>query len=291
VIALDRQWLKAHPLPPLDPDTDKNERGRVFIVGGSAFVPGALRLTGEAALRAGAGKLQFGTVSEAALLLGMSVPEAGVVGLASNKDGEIAASAADQVIEHASSCNALVLGPGMRGSDECSALVSRVVEALPATVAIILDAGAIAAAASCRDLLRARSGALILTPHHGEMAALSGLDVEQISEDCEAAARQVAKDLNAVVALKAATTVITSPAGECLQFDGGTPALATGGSGDVLAGIVGGLAARGAGPLVATAWSVWAHGKAGEDLARELGGPGLLSRDLLPRLPKLLNSA
>jgi hydroxyethylthiazole kinase-like uncharacterized protein yjeF len=289
VIRLDETWLDAHPLPVPDCDTNKNDRGRVFVVGGSSFVPGALRLTGEAALRAGAGKLQFGTISEAALLLGMFVPEAGVIGLPSGEDGELKASGAEQVIEHASSCDALILGPGMRGSDGCAELVRRVIAGLPQSVAIILDAGAIAAAAECKAVLRDHKGPVILTPHQGEMASFSGLDVEQVQADCEAVARQAAADLQAIIVLKDARTLIAAPDGDMLDYAGGTPALATGGSGDVLAGIVGGLVARGVPPLEAAAWAVWTHGTAGEELSGELGGTGLLSRDLLPRIPKLLN--
>ncbi len=287
--ALDDQWLANHPLPAPDPATNKNDRGRVFVVGGSAFVPGALRLTGEAALRSGAGKLQFGTVREAALLLGMFVPEAGVIGLSTGDDGELSAGAAEQVIEHAGACDALVLGPGMRASDGCAELVRCVAAGLPQSVAIILDAGAIAAAAECKALLRGREGPVILTPHQGEMASFTGLDLEQVQAGCEAIARETAADLGAVLVLKDASTIIAAPDGSCLDYDGGTPALATGGSGDVLAGIVGGLVARGAPAFEAAAWAVWTHGTAGAGLSRDLSGTGLLSRDLLSRIPALLN--
>lgn len=289
MITLDERWLAAHPLPGIEPGTNKNDRGRVFIVGGSTFVPGALRLTGEASLRAGAGKLQFGTVREAAILLGMFVPEAGVLGLPASADGDLEATGGDLVVEHAGSCEALVLGPGMRGSGACAELVRRILTGLPKTVAIVVDAAAIAACADCRELVRSRAGPVILTPHRGEMAALSGLELDEVKESAAAVARQMADDLDAIIVLKDAETIIASPAADCLKFDGGTPALATGGSGDVLAGIVGGLLARGTDPLSAAAWSVWVHGAAGTALTEANAGAGLLSRELTARLPRLLN--
>ncbi|NNM76014.1 NAD(P)H-hydrate dehydratase [Sphingomonas sp. ID1715] len=289
MIRLDDHWLDRNPLPETEHRTNKNERGRVFVVGGSALVPGALRLTGEAALRAGAGKLQLGTVAESGTLLGMFVPEAAAVALPSTAGGELSADGVDVLLEHASACDALVLGPGMHGSKECERLVRAVIERLPGEVAVILDAGAIAAAATCKELLRDHAGAVILTPHPGEMASLSGLDVDQVQQDAWAIARRTADELQAIVCLKDARTIIAAPGGKEVEFDGGTPALATGGSGDVLAGIVGGLVARGAPPFVAAAWAVWTHGSAGSALARGYGGTGLLSRELLPLIPRFLN--
>lgn len=286
---LTEQWLRQHPLPRLEPDTNKNERGRVVAVGGSAFVPGALRLTGEAALRAGAGKVQLGTIRAAAASLGMMLPEAAVLGLPEDEDGELDASAAEKLREAAAACDALILGPGMGASKGCALLVSELLGKLPPSVAVVLDAAAIPASQSCADVLRSHSGALVLTPHHGEMAALTGLDVERIAEAADPVAREVAADLKATVVLKAARTVIADGSGQVLTFDGGTPGLATGGSGDVLAGVIGGLLARGAAAVRACAWAVWAHARAGALLTDQYQGLGLLGRELSALIPSVLN--
>ena len=291
MIKIDPDWLRSHPLPESQTPTDKNERGRVLVIGGSTFVPGALRLTGEAALRAGAGKLQMGTVGEVALNLGLIVPEAGLLALPSDGAGELDVQGVDAVIEQACACDALVLGPGMRGSASCTEFVGRIVAALPPSVAVVLDAAAIAAARGCRDAIRSHVGPMILTPHHGEMAALTGTSKEHISRHGEQVAREVAEDLNAIIVLKAAETLIASPKADCLIHDGGTPGLATGGSGDVLAGILGGLLSRRAEPMAAAGWAVWTHGQAGSQLTERLGGPGLLGRELIDLIPEILNSA
>lgn len=292
MIEIDDTWLREHPLPAHDADTDKNQRGRVLAVGGSRIVPGALRLTGEAALRAGAGKVQMATVEEAALLLGLTVPEAAVVALPSGPDGEIDVAGAVGVLKQwIGSCDTLVLGPGMTAGPDGARLVSALLQGLGRASAAVLDAGAIAACADCGAAVRALSGRAVLTPHAGEMAALTGRDADYVQNNAAMLAAETAALLGSVLVLKGAETVIAAPAGDVLIYRGGGPELATGGSGDVLAGILAGLLARGADPIVAAAWAVWVHGEAGAAIATRLGGPGLLARELLALIPELLHGA
>lgn len=130
----------------------------------------------------------------------------------------------------------------------------------------------------------------MLTPHHGEMASLTGLDIEEIHAAPDAIAKEVAARYGAIVVLKAASTIIAAPDGEVLIHDGECPGLATGGSGDVLAGAIGGLMARGAEPLAAAAWGVWLHGESGRRAQQDIGPIGFLARDLLNELPRLLSA-
>jgi hydroxyethylthiazole kinase-like uncharacterized protein yjeF len=288
IVPLDPEWLRAHPLPVLKSDSDKNSRGRVLVVGGAEFVPGALRLTGEAALRAGAGKLQMATVRSAAMSLGVLVPEAAMIALPAQEDGEIAAGAAERLAPQLARCDALVLGPGMNVSEQTDDLVAAILAATEPNVTTILDAAALTSAREMKALIARHDGHIILTPHHGEMAILTGESASAIAADPVAVARQVASDFHAVVILKGDQSVIAAPDGECLLHEGGCVGLATGGSGDVLAGIVGGLAARGTEPLRAAAWGSWLHGRAGRDLADTIGPIGFLARELLPLIPRLL---
>lgn len=291
MIRIDRDWLRAHPLPPVDVQTDKNARGRVLAVGGSAMVPGALMLTGEAALRAGAGKLQMATVRDAVIPLGMAMPEAAVIPLEIDPGGEINGPAAlDRLVSAARSCHALVLGPGMSESEGHAALLTGLVEALDAHAVALLDAAAIAACRDCTSAIHALGGRVVLTPHVGEMAQLTGRDADWISDNLEDSATAAAEDLGAVIVLKSARTLIAAPGEEPLDYGGGGPGLATGGSGDVLAGIAAGLLAQGVAPRLAAAWAVWVHGEAGSLMTARLGGPGLLARELLAFIPELLYS-
>lgn len=286
---LDHHWLAAHPLPRIAGDTDKNARGRVLLAGGAHFVPGALRLTGEAALRAGAGKLQMATVKAAAFHLGVAVPEAAVIALPAGEDGEIDASAAPTILDALDRADAFILGPGMSGHPD--ALVAALIDQPRDGLTLVLDAAAIGCCAGLAAPLKRHQGRVILTPHHGEMAALTGLDADEIAADPERHARGAAERYGAIVALKAGRTVIATPDGAVLLFAGGGPGLATGGSGDVLAGITGGLAARGVPPLTAIAWAVWLHGAAGRALAGRIGETGFLARELLPEIPRLMAQA
>lgn len=285
---LDRAWLTRSPLPPLAAGGDKNARGRVLVVGGAEFVPGALRLTGEAALRAGAGKLQMATVRAAAMSLAVLVPEAAMIALPADEDGEIAAEAVDLLAERLEHCDTLVLGPGMSASERTEQLVAAMLGGSTAGQTIVLDAAALTCATDLQEHVSTHRGRVIMTPHYGEMAFLTGLPADTIAREPAAAAQRVADDFNAIVVLKGVRTLIVSPRGASLLFEGGTRGLATGGSGDVLAGIVGGLAARGADPLVAAGWGVFVHGAAGEQASCEIAEIGFLARDLLPLIPRLI---
>ncbi|TVV72569.1 NAD(P)H-hydrate dehydratase [Sphingomonas solaris] len=269
-------------------ETDKNSRGRVLVAGGAAMVPGALRLTGEAALRAGAGKLQMATLEGAALALGMLVPEAATIALPADRHGELGRKAVPLLRAAIERCDTFVIGPGMGDRDQAAVLVEALLDAPRDDLSIVIDAAAIACADRLREILCRHGGRVVLTPHHGEMAALTGLDATTIAADPLAAARDAAIRCGGVVALKASETVIAGPDGTLLHYGGGGVGLATGGSGDVLAGIVGGLLSRGAAPLVATAWGVWLHGEAGRTLARRIGPIGFLARELLPEIPGLM---
>ncbi len=288
VAPLDAAWLAAHPLPDHGPSTDKNARGRVLLIGGSMFVPGALSLTGEAVLRSGAGKLQIATVDAAAMHLGVLVPEAAMIGLPTDEDGEIATDAIEKLTDPARHCDTILIGPGMVSQPSAKALVQGLFRAIDPQQTVILDAAAISCCRCQAPMIAASGGRVILTPHHGEMARLTGLSEEDIAADPVACARSVASLFNAVITLKAAETVIAAPNGETLLYKSECIGLATGGSGDVLAGVMAGLAARGADPLTAAAWGAWLHGAAGRSAAERSGPIGFLARDLIVEIPRLM---
>ena len=263
--------LRAWPLPDPEAAKGKEARGRVLVVGGSSQIPGACLLAGIPALRAGAGKLQVATVREAAVPLGLALPEARVMGMPADANGELRA-AGREVLQAASRADALLIGPGMRDDPPRIRLAVRIARACRAPT--VFDAGALA---SCRDCGDAPS---IITPHHGEMAALLGVEADEIDAHALPLARAFARDTGAVVVLKASTTLIVSPDGEAWRHTGGSVGLGTSGSGDVLAGLIAGLVARGAEPLRAAAWGVWLHGRAGARLARSHGTVGFLAREI-----------
>jgi ADP-dependent NAD(P)H-hydrate dehydratase len=285
---IDSAWIACNPPPVHAAGTTKNSRGRVLVVGGSRTVPGALRLTGEAALRAGAGKLQMGTIAPAALLLGMLVPEAGVIELPEGTNGEIAPASGEVLAEALGTCDTLVLGPGVGTSEAAARLLDAVLKQPCEDLMLVIDAMVIGCARDCRSALTPLRGRLVLTPHHGEMAALTGSSTEEISANPAGAALRVAAEFGAVVVLKGSDTVVADPDGALLHYGGGGTGLATGGSGDVLAGAIGGLLSRGATPLVASGWGVWLHGQSGRRVATTSGPIGFLAREVPAEFPRLL---
>ncbi|MDB5719049.1 MAG: NAD(P)H-hydrate dehydratase [Sphingomonas bacterium] len=286
-IPLAARWLAAHPLPRHEAGTDKNSRGKVLAIGGSATVPGAIRLTAEAAFRAGAGKVRIGTIHEAAIALGVLIPEAGMIALPSSS-GEIDPAAGDLLRGDVAHTDCLVLGPGISDRDRAETL-GRMLLADPRDgLGVVLDAASVACAGSYEALIRGHGGRVVLTPHHGEMASCIACDEEQVAADPESVAREAADRFGAVIVLKSAETLVAAPGETPLRYPGGGVGLATGGSGDVLAGIIAGLVSRGAAPQVAAAWGVWLHGEAGSRLADMRGPIGFFARELLDEVPSLM---
>lgn len=279
--------LRRLPLPALDDGGDKEERGRVLAVGGSVEMPGALVLAGVAALRAGAGKLQLATVAGVAPAVGVAVPEARVRGLPATAAGGIDPRAAGGVAEWVRHTDALLVGPGMLDPEAVAALTLRLLEEAESAT-VVLDAEAMAFLAGARDALHRLEGRGVITPHAGEMASLLGMEKAEVAADPLGVARGAAEELGCVVALKGSETHVVAPDGTAYRYADGGVGLATSGSGDTLAGIVAGLAARGAEPLRAALWGVALHGGAGNVLARRTGRVGFLARELLDEVPRVM---
>ena len=285
--AVTAELLRGMALPALSEDSDKDERGRVLVIAGSREVPGGALLAGVAALRAGAGKLQIATAASVAPYLGLAVPEALVVALPEMPNGGIALEAATLLFERAKLCDAILFGPGMMDEESVCDLVAALLEAVDGP-AIILDAAALINLRGIQDALRRHAGRVVITPHAGEMAGLLCIDRRQVVEDPIGAARKAAVLTKAVVVLKGGSSHIVTPQGEAWAFTQGGVGLATSGSGDTLAGIVVGLLARGATPLQAALWAVYAHGEAGNRLTRAHGSVGFLARELLAEIPRVI---
>jgi hydroxyethylthiazole kinase-like uncharacterized protein yjeF len=283
---IDARLLKGNPLPPLSEDDDKETRGRVLVVGGSMLVPGAIILAGIAALRSGAGKLQLGTISSSAVVLGLTVPEALVISLPQTRHGEIAGTRAGAELgTYLNRADGVLVGPGMSANPSLSAMLAAVVSGIDTHAVLVLDGAAVSGLRNNEKVLKPLSERVLLTPHAGEMAAMLKIDQTEVKGNAPVLAQEVANWLGAVVVLKGPETWIASPDQRLACYKGGSVGLGTSGSGDVLAGIIVGLAASGADPYVAALWGVWAHGEAGRVLSRDFGRVGFLARDLLPLIP------
>jgi ADP-dependent NAD(P)H-hydrate dehydratase len=282
-VDLNARMLRGWPLPPIAPDADKEERGRVLVVAGSREIAGAAVLAGTAALRAGAGKLVIATAQSVAAHVAIAVPEARVIALPETRDGSFRLDGVSLLASSARSVSAALVGPGLMDEIGSSAFVAALLPML-AHVPVVLDALAMNAALDGKRFEQP----VLLTPHAGEMAHLRRCGKDDVESDAPAAAAAGARAWNAVVALKGAQTLIATPRGERWRHAGGHPGLATSGSGDVLAGLITGIAARGAPLAQACAWGVVMHALAGRQLAREQGPVGYLARELADTVPRLL---
>src|SRR4051794_1929670 len=250
--------LARHPLPEHGDETDKRDRGTVLVVGGTAETPGSILLSGTAALRAGAGRLQLATVRSSASALAIAVPEARVIALDETRQGAIAPDAVGAIADELAAADAVLVGPGTRHRESTAELVRQLV---PLTMddALVLDAQALAAVGDDPQLARTRNGSTVLMPNAHEAHQLPGQD-----------ALSIADATGAVVAVRGSTTEVAAPCGPVYVPSSGNPGLASSGSGDVLAGALVGLCARGAPAVTATLWAVAAHGTAGELCARRV---------------------
>jgi len=280
---LDKQALRNWPLPLADDASDKEDRGQVLIIAGSREIPGAAILAATAALRAGAGKLTIATVQSVAAGMALAMPEARVIALPETPAGGLLPSGEALLEECAARSSAVLIGPGLLDSAGSCEFVLALLKPLKG-VPVILDALAMDVVLC----LPRFDEPILITPHAGEMAHLTGQSKDSIVADAAGAARDLASRSNAVVALKGAMTFIVSPRGGSWCHVSATPGLGTSGSGDVLAGVMAGLAARGAPLEQAAGWGVVVHALAGKRLAERHGRLGFLARELLPEIPSVM---
>jgi hydroxyethylthiazole kinase-like uncharacterized protein yjeF len=215
------------------------------------------------------------------------VLESLVVALDETSSGAIAASSTPTIAGHANNADALVIGPGLVDEHASSELIAAVAAELD--VPAVVDAAALACFSAQPDAFARLDGRVVLTPHAGEMATMLGCDRDAVESDPARYARDAAKKFTAIVVMKGATTYIADASGGLYRNDHGDVGLATSGSGDVLAGIIGGLLARGTEPLRAAIWGVSLHARAGAVLSARVG-LGFLARELSGEIPPLMRS-
>ena len=276
--------LRAMALP--SPGAGKEARGQLLVLGGSAGTPGAVLLAGEAALRAGAGKLALATTASGCAALAVAVPEAQVLALTEDDDGCIGTQAADLVVDRAGGAHVLLAGPGASDPERTVALLEDVLPRLD--LPVVLDAVASAYLTEHPEGLRHLAGRAILTANPSELAKTAGRDEDETADDPMDAAREVAERSGVVVLCGGVRKHVVTPDGDTWVVEGGGPGLGVSGSGDVQAGVVAGLLARGAEPAQAAVWGGYLHARAGERLAAAVGTVGYLARELPAQVPAVL---
>jgi hydroxyethylthiazole kinase-like uncharacterized protein yjeF len=284
-VVVDPRVLSRHPLPATDGATTKHERGIVVVVGGTVETPGATVLAGVAALRAGAGKLQILTVEPHASAVAVAVPEARVVGLPV-RDEEVDASALADCDARLAAADAVLVGTGCLDPARAAALRREVLRRVQPHAIVIVDAAALPAANEAGELRS--SGSVVVMPNPAEAAQMLRVEPADVEGDPRRALTALVDGLHVFVTVRHAETWTGGPGTGAFVDRVGHPSLATSGSGDVLGGVLAGLAARGADPLAAMLWAVHVHGHAGIQAAQRVGGDGVLARELSDEVPTIL---
>lgn len=285
---LDRAWAKKH-LPPRPVEANKGTFGKVMVLAGSRRYAGAASLAGAAAYRTGAGLVTLAIPEGIQAMVAARIAEATFLPL-TEEVGALAAGAADIVRQELTGYRVLLAGPGL-GMAAAEAVRSLVLDLhLPELRGLVLDADALNALAGLDGWHATLPPGTVLTPHPGEMARLTGRSVEQIQAARLDTAREWAARWGVVVVLKGANTVVASPDGRAWLSPFANPALASAGTGDVLAGAIAGLLAQGGDPAELAACGVFLHGMAGDAVRAEFGPAGLLASDLLPELARAIKA-
>ena len=265
-------------------DAHKGTCGHVLIVGGDVGRTGAVLLAGRAAGRSGAGLVTLASTREGQRALDAKVVEAMTASVGEHFDDD----ALPPLRAVLATRDALVIGPGLGQGEGAGRFVRAVLAELRAPA--VLDADALNVLANETALLRNAAAPVVITPHPGEMAHLCGMSTARVQGDRMDIAATFARAHGVVVVLKGAHTVVASPEGELFVNTTGNAGMATGGSGDVLAGMLGAMLAGGADALAAACLCVYAHGLAGDVAARRVGETELIAQDLIDALPDVWKS-
>jgi hydroxyethylthiazole kinase-like uncharacterized protein yjeF len=283
---LTADWA-AEILPKRPLNSNKGTFGRVLINAGSINYIGAAYLACGGAIRAGTGLVTLATAASLQPIFASKIAEATYLPLPESKPGIISVEGVGIIHKECGQYNALLVGCGLGQNpatvEFLNALLSK--KSLPP---LIIDADGLNILARIPDWWKMIPDNAILTPHPGEMTRLSGLTVDEVQADRTGIATKFAKKWQKTVVLKGAFSVIAAPNGSCRVSPYANPGLASAGTGDVLAGAIGGLAAQGLKPYDAAALGVYLHGAAGDRIRDEIGDTGMIASDLLPALPLII---
>jgi len=269
-------------------DEHKGNFGRVLVIAGSRGMSGAAVMAAQAAARSGAGLVTLGVPAGIHDIAETKLTEVMTFPLPQTNLGTLSIDALEEILNRAGNSDVLVLGPGLGTGEDTAELVKEIL--LNMKIPCVLDADGLNVLAGKTELFKAVKTDLVLTPHPGEMARLTGRTIEQIQNDRLGVTTTKAALWGSIVVLKGAGTVVAGPDHTLFINNTGNPGMAAGGSGDVLTGIIGGFLAQGMPALHAAAAGVYLHGLAGDAAVMEKGMAGLIASDLLEHLPAVLKT-
>lgn len=275
-------------VPPRPDDANKGTLGSLLSICGSYGMAGAAMLAGKAALRSGVGLLKCALPKSIYPIAASGLWESVFFPLAETQSGALSADNFKLLLKEAQKSSAVLFGCGLSANPETRTLVRKMIKSCETPM--VLDADALNCIADAPTILREAQAQIIVTPHPGEMGRLTEKTPAEVNSDRENTALMFAEKYRVITVLKGAGTLIASPDGRMIQNTTGNSGMATGGSGDVLAGITGSLLAQGAKPFDAAAAAVYIHGLAGDIAAEKLGKISMLPTDIIENLPQAFKS-
>jgi hydroxyethylthiazole kinase-like uncharacterized protein yjeF len=285
---INTMLIDAHMVSPMIPgrmeNSNKGDFGRILLVTGSTGMTGSGCLSSMAALRSGAGLVYAGVPKSLAHIYGSMLAEPVVLPLEDDINGCLTAESADQILEYMNRMTIAAIGPGLTASKSITSIVEEIISR--STIPIILDADALNAISGNTAILKRLSVKAVVTPHPGEMARLTGLSIRDVQADRIGIAGSFARSYGVTVVLKGSRTVIAQPDGRIFVNPTGNSGMATAGSGDVLTGIIAGIASQGAAVEDAAIAGVFLHGLAGDAAAATVGMYCMIADDIIRYLPQ-----
>lgn len=275
-------------LPVRRPDAHKGDFGHVFIIAGSPGLTGAAIMAGLSALRIGAGLVTLGIPEGLNNIFETRLTEAMTLPLPQTEEGTIAVSARTRILNFLKKADAVAIGPGLSQNRETAQLVRELMREVK--IPIVIDADGINALSGHAEILKKAKGAVVFTPHPGEMARLINSSAAEINKDRIGIARRFAQQYNIITVLKGAGTIIAEPSGFIYINSTGNPGMASGGTGDVLTGMIAGLIAQRCSPPDAAIAGVFLHGLAGDLAAKDRGEAGLIAGDVIEKIPEAIEN-
>ncbi len=276
-------------IPVRKKDSHKGDYGRVCVIAGSVGMTGAASLAALGAMRAGSGLVICGVPESLNSIMEITLTEVMTKPLPETKRQTLSLKGKESIIDLASKCDVVAMGPGLGDDKETRSLIRDLVREIEQP--LVLDADGLNALAGCIEELSMRRFRTIITPHPGEMARLSGHTIEAVQSDRKATARSVAEITDSIVCLKGHQTVVANPAGDVYVNNTGNSGMATGGTGDVLTGMIASFVGQGIDDFSAAISAVYLHGLAG-DIAAERKGPfSMIASDIIKCLPEAFKRA
>ncbi len=271
-----------------DPEAHKGIFGHLLVLGGSPGKTGAPCMAARAASRMGAGLVTVGVPASLNPILEAKLTEEMTEPLPENLAGYLGEAAAERILQLSEGMRCLVLGPGLSTTQGIPELVTKLLTTYRGWV--VIDADGLNALAPNLDVLKGTKAKMVLTPHPGEMSRLTKKTTSEVQDDRVGLARAIASEYGVWLVLKGARTITASPAGKMFVNTTGSPWMASGGQGDVLSGILGGLLVQGIPPEEAIPFGVYLHGLAADKVSERFQGSSVLAGDVLNELPATLNS-